>query len=54
MNARIPVAEGVIVDQRNTIVALSAAFGGPFSGIISAFIAGSYRAYLEGPESTEG
>lgn len=48
MHARIPVHPGVIVDQRNAIVALSGAFGGPLSGLISAILAGSYRAYLGG------
>lgn len=48
MNARIPVFEGVIVDQRNAIVALSGAFGGPLSAAVSAAIAAGYRAYLGG------
>jgi len=48
MYAKIPVFEGVIVDQRNAIVALSGAFGGPLSAVISAVLAGSFRAYLGG------
>lgn len=48
MYARIPVFEGVIVDQRNAIVTLSAAFGGPLSGFLSAILAGSFRAYIGG------
>lgn len=48
MYARIPVYEGVIVDQRNAIVALSGAFGGGISAIVSAVFAGSFRAYLGG------
>ena len=48
MHARIPVFEGVIVDQRNAIVALSGAFGGPTSALISAVMAGGYRIYLGG------
>jgi PAS domain S-box-containing protein len=48
MNAGIQVYEGVIVDQRNAIVALSGAFGGPLSAVISAAIAGGYRVYLGG------
>lgn len=48
MYAKIPVFEGVIVDQRNAIIALSGAFGGPLSAIISATLAGAYRAYLGG------
>ena len=48
MYAKIPVFKGVIVDQRNAIITLSGAFGGPLSAIISAFLAGSYRVHLGG------
>jgi PAS domain S-box-containing protein len=48
MYARIPVFEGVIVDQRNAIVALSGAFGGPMAALLSAALAGAFRAYLGG------
>ncbi len=48
MHVKIPVAEGVIVDQRNAIVILSGAFGGPLSAILSAIMAGSYRVFLGG------
>ena len=48
MLARIPVFEGVIVDQRNAVIVLSGAFGGPLSAFLSAVIAGFYRAYLGG------
>ncbi|MBN1877124.1 MAG: PAS domain S-box protein [Anaerolineae bacterium] len=48
MYAKIPVFEGVIVDQRNAVVALSGAFGGPLSAILSAILAGAFRAYLGG------
>lgn len=48
MQAQIPVFEGVIVDQRNAIVALSGAFGGPASALASAVVAGGFRAYLGG------
>jgi len=48
MHVRIPVAEGVVVDQRNAIVALSGAFGGPIAACICAATAGAYRAYLGG------
>jgi len=48
MYARIPVFEGVIVDQRNAIIVLSGAFGGPLSAILSAALAGSFRIYLGG------
>jgi len=48
MYVKIPVANGVIVDQRNTIAVLSAVFGGPFAGILCIIMAGAYRAYLGG------
>lgn len=48
MMARIPVYEGVIVDQRNAVVALSGAFGGPIAAVVSAAFAGSFRAILGG------
>ncbi len=48
MNAKIPVYEGVIVDQRNAVVALSGAFGGPWAALVSAILAGSYRTHLGG------
>ena len=48
MYAKIPVFEGVIVDQRNAIIALSGAFGGPLSAILSAVLAGAFRVYLGG------
>jgi len=48
MHVKIPVTEGVIVDQRNAIVILSAAFGGPIAGGISAVLAAGFRAYLGG------
>jgi len=48
MQVKIPVSEGVLVDQRNSIVILAGAFGGPLSGFITAAVAGAYRAYLGG------
>jgi PAS domain S-box-containing protein len=48
MYAKIPVYEGVIVDQRNAVVALSGAFGGPLAALVSAILAASYRVYLGG------
>ncbi len=48
MYAKIPVAEGVIVDQRNAVVVLSGAFGGPVSAVISAVRAGVVRYQLGG------
>jgi hypothetical protein len=52
MHARIPVHPGVIVDQRNAIVALSGAFGGPLSGLDKRHTGGSYRAHLGAPASS--
>lgn len=54
MHARIPAWEGVIVDQRNAVVALSGAFGGPIAAIISAAVAGAYRIYLGGAGALAG
>jgi PAS domain S-box-containing protein len=54
MHVKIPVADGVIVDQRNAIVALSGAFGGPISAILCAMVAGAYRVYLGGAGSLAG
>jgi PAS domain S-box-containing protein len=48
MQVRIDIAPGVIVDQRNAVVILAGAFGGPLSALIAAAVAGAYRAYLGG------
>jgi PAS domain S-box-containing protein len=48
MQVRIPVAPGVIVDQRNAVVILAGAFGGPLAAAIAAGIAAAYRASLGG------
>ncbi|HNX58704.1 MAG TPA: LytS/YhcK type 5TM receptor domain-containing protein, partial [Spirochaetota bacterium] len=48
MQVRIPVSEGVIVDQRNAIVILSGVYGGPLAAIISACFAAAYRIHLGG------
>ncbi len=54
MYVKIPVTEGVIVDQRNAIIVLSGAFGGPFSALTSAAIAGAFRMYLGGSGAMAG
>nr|WP_321404658.1 PAS domain S-box protein [uncultured Desulfobacter sp.] len=54
MYARIQISEGVIVDQRNAIVILSGAFGGPISALFSAVMAGTLRFYLGGTGLTGG
>jgi len=48
MYAKIPVFKGVIVDQRNAIIALSGFFGGPLAAYLSAAFAGTFRLYLGG------
>jgi PAS domain S-box-containing protein len=48
MHVKIPVYEGVFVDQRNAIVILAGVFGGPLAAFISAIIGGVYRIYLGG------
>ncbi len=48
MHVRIPVAPGVIVDQRNAIVILAGFFGGPVSAVIAAAIGAGYRLSLGG------
>ena len=54
MYAKIPVYEGVIVDQRNAIVALSGLYGGVLAAFISAVMTGSYRLYLGGGGALAG
>jgi PAS domain S-box-containing protein len=54
MHVKIPVAEGVIVDQRNAIVALSGAFGGPLSAMLCAAMTASYRIHLGGAGALAG
>ena len=48
MQVKILVYEGVVVDQRNAIVALGGAFGGPLAAVITAIFAGAYRVHLGG------
>jgi PAS domain S-box-containing protein len=54
MYAKIPVFEGVIVDQRNAIVALSGVFGGPLAAYLSAALTGAFRLYLGGQGALAG
>jgi PAS domain S-box-containing protein len=54
MYAKIPVFEGVIVDQRNAIIALSGFFGGPLAAYLSAAFAGAFRLYLGGQGALAG
>jgi PAS domain S-box-containing protein len=54
MYVKIPVAEGVIVDQRNTVIALCGAFGGPMAAAICALMAGLYRISLGGAGALAG
>jgi len=48
MHVKIPVVDGVIVDQRNALIVLSGAFGGPFAALVCGATAGAFRAYLGG------
>ena len=54
MFAKIPVFEGVIVDQRNAIIVLSGAFGGPLSVLVSTCMTGAFRIYLGGSGTLAG
>jgi PAS domain S-box-containing protein len=54
MFAKIPVFEGVIVDQRNAIIVLSGTFGGPLSALVSMCMAGAFRIYLGGGGALAG
>ncbi|WP_287126250.1 PocR ligand-binding domain-containing protein [Desulfobacter sp.] len=54
MFAKISVFEGVIVDQRNAIIALSGVFGGPVSAVVSAFLVGAFRIHLGGGGALAG
>lgn len=54
MYVKIPVAEGVIVDQRNAIIVLCGAFGGPWAAVIGGVMAGAYRTYLGGAGALAG
>ncbi len=48
MTVKIPVARGVLVDQRNAIVVLSTLFCGPVAGAITLFTGITMRTYLGG------
>ena len=54
MFVQIPVFEGVIVDQRNAIVALSGAFGGPLSALVCGAMAAAFRVFLGGAGTLAG
>lgn len=54
MHVKLQVAEGVIVDQRNTVIALCGAFGGPLSAVLCALMAGLYRVSLGGAGTLAG
>ncbi|MDF2369183.1 MAG: diguanylate cyclase [Rhizobiaceae bacterium] len=54
MMSPMSVSPGVIVDGRSVMIGLGAAFGGIPAAIISAAIAGSYRAYLGGAGAVAG
>jgi len=48
MLTAVPVADGVVVDLRNAVVAMSGAFGGPLAAGVAAVAAGLYRIEIGG------
>lgn len=54
MHAKIQVWDGVIVDQRNAVVALGAFFGGPVVAGISGVMTSAYRLHLGGQGAFAG
>ncbi|MCR9077388.1 MAG: PAS domain-containing protein, partial [bacterium] len=48
MHVQIPAAEGVVVDQRNAIIVLAGAYGGPVCGAVAMIVAALYRISLGG------
>ena len=48
MSAPFQIAEGVIVDSRNVIVAAGTVAGGPIAGLVTALIAAAYRLQIGG------
>jgi PAS domain S-box-containing protein len=48
MQVKIPVFEGVLVDQRNAIVVMAGAFGGPIAAVIATVAGSVYRVILGG------
>lgn len=54
MQVKIPAADGVVIDQRNAIVVLSGAFGGPICAIVTGLLASAFRAYIGGIGTVAG
>jgi len=48
MQVKIPVFEGVLVDQRNAVIIMSGAFGGPLADLLATLSGSIYRALLGG------
>lgn len=48
MKVKIPVFQGLFVDQRNAVVIMAGTFGGPLAALIAAATGGVYRAVLGG------
>ena len=48
MHVKIPAAEGVVIDQRNAIIVLASAFGGPVAGLVTTVMAALFRMHLGG------
>src|SRR3954447_3071888 len=54
MLAPLTVADGIILDARNTLVALAAVFAGPLAGAMAALPAGIYRLEIGGAGAPSG
>ena len=54
MQLRIPVQDGVYLDQRNTLIILSGYFGGPISVILTGCVAAFIRIILGGAGAISG
>ncbi|MDA0663650.1 MAG: PAS domain S-box protein, partial [Proteobacteria bacterium] len=54
MHAGTLLPDGVIIDQRNAVIVLGGAFGGPAVAVIAALFAGAYRIQLGGAGLTGG
>jgi diguanylate cyclase (GGDEF)-like protein/PAS domain S-box-containing protein len=50
----VPLNEGVFVDLRYSLVAISALFGGPYSALLTMTIAAAYRFYEGGSGAVDG
>jgi|GEM_PF-3894843 len=54
MHVKFPAAAGVVVDQRNALIVLSGAFGGPICALVTGALAALFRLYLGGIGAVAG